>query len=202
MLGSHAPTSSTLRTSTDPASFHKDFQARLMSLSATHTQLTATNWISADLREIVQLEFHPFGPERYRLDGPAVSLSPNRALALGLGWPGELATNAAKYGALASGFGKVEVVWRVQKQRPAPELTIDWTEQGGPPVAPPTRRGFGSRLIERSLGHLRGEARLNYAPDGRGLLHPPATAGRNEPGSNDTGEAEQPLPDRRAPDHR
>ena len=155
----------TLRTSADPESFHIAFQARLMSLSATHNLLTATNWTSADLQEIAQPEFHPFGPERYRLAGPAVALSPERALAMGLLFH-ELATNAAKYGALASGAGKVEVVWRVREPGSGRELEIDWTEHGGPPVNPPTRRGFGSRLIERSLGHLGGQATLNYAPEG------------------------------------
>ena len=156
----------TLRTSADPVSFQKHFEARLMALSATHNLLTATNWTGADLREVAQLEFHPFGPERYRLAGPAVELSPSRALALGLVFH-ELATNAAKYGALAGGEGRVEVVWRVRKLGDATELEIDWSEHDGPPVAPPGRRGFGSRLIERSLrGQLGGEATLNYAPRG------------------------------------
>jgi two-component sensor histidine kinase len=79
----------------------------------------------------------------------------------------ELATNAAKYGALAHGDGQVEVVWRVRKRGERAELEIDWNERDGPPVIPPTRRGFGSRLIERSLqGQLGGEAALDYPPDG------------------------------------
>ena len=155
----------TLRTNTDPTCFNTDFQARLMSLSATHNLLTATKWMSADLQEIAQLEFQPFGPERYRLAGPAVALSPDRALALGLLFH-ELATNAAKYGALAGGAGKVEAVWRVRQLGRWTELEIDWNEHGGPTVVPPTRRGFGSRLIERSLGRFGGEATLNYAPGG------------------------------------
>ena len=155
----------TLRTNTDPASFHTAFQARLMALSATHNLLTATNWMGADLQEIAQIEFHPFGAERYRISGPAVALSPNQALAVGLLFH-ELATNAAKYGALASGAGKVEVLWRFRKLGHGKTLEIDWVEHGGPPVTSPTRRGFGSRLIERSLGHLGGEATLEFAPDG------------------------------------
>lgn len=155
----------TLRTSTDPQSFQVNFQARLMSLSATHNLLTATNWVSADLQKIAQLEFRPFGSERYRLAGPAVALAPNQALAMGLLFH-ELATNAAKYGALANAAGKVEVVWRVRKLGRGNELEIDWAEHDGPPVVAPTRRGFGSRLIERSLGHLGGQATLDYAPGG------------------------------------
>ena len=155
----------TLRTNTDPSSFNTDFQGRLMSLSATHNLLTTTNWTGADLQEIAQLEFRPFGPARYRLAGPAVALAPNAALALGLLFH-ELTTNAAKYGALANDAGNVEVVWRVSKLEHAQELEIDWTERDGPPVISPTRRGFGSRLIERSLDSLGGKATLNYAPDG------------------------------------
>jgi two-component sensor histidine kinase len=158
--------SQTLRTNADPADFRIAFEARLMALSATHNLLTATNWVSADLREVAQLEFRPYGPERYRLEGPSVALSPAQALALGLLFH-ELATNAAKYGALAHGDGEVEVVWRVRPQDDAAELEMDWKEHDGPPVIRPTRRGFGSRLIERSLqGQLGGEATLSYAPEG------------------------------------
>jgi two-component sensor histidine kinase len=158
--------SQTLRTNADPATFRTAFEARLMALSATHNLLTATNWVSADLREVAQIEFHPYGPERYRLAGPAVALSPAQALALGLLFH-ELATNAAKYGALAHGDGQVEVVWRLRALDDGAHLEIDWKEHDGPPVIPPNRSGFGSRLIERSLqGQLGGEATLDYAPDG------------------------------------
>jgi two-component sensor histidine kinase len=158
--------SQTLRTNADPAGFRAAFESRLMALSATHNLLTATNWTSADLREVAQLEFHPYGPERYRLEGPSVALSPAQALALGLLFH-ELATNAAKYGALAHGDGQVEVVWRARRQGERTDLEIDWKEHDGPPVIPPSRQGFGSRLIERSLqGQLGGESRLDYAPDG------------------------------------
>jgi two-component sensor histidine kinase len=156
----------TLRTRADPAAFREAFEARLMALSATHNLLTDANWVSADLREVAQLEFHPFSPERYRLAGPPVALSPSRALALGLLFH-ELATNAAKYGALAHGDGRVDVTWRVGRLDATTELEIDWAEHDGPPVLPPGRSGFGSRLIERSLqGQLGGSATLTYAPDG------------------------------------
>ena len=156
----------TLRTNADPVGFREAFEARLMALSDTHNLLTATNWVSADLRKVAQLEFRPYGSERYHLMGPAVALSPARALALGLLFH-ELATNAAKYGALTRGDGRVEVVWQVRGDEGAEELEIDWREYDGPPVVAPTRRGFGSRLIERSLqGQLGGEAKLSYAPEG------------------------------------
>ena len=156
----------TLRTNADPAGFREAFEARLMALSATHNLLTATNWRSADLREVAQQEFRPYGPERYRLTGPPVALAAAEALALGMLFH-ELATNAAKHGALSSGVGQVCVAWRVHGEAGRQVLEIDWAERDGPPVARPTRRGFGSRLIERSLqGQLGGEASLDFAPEG------------------------------------
>lgn len=155
----------TLRTHPDPLEFRATFEARLMALSATHNLLTATNWRGADLGEVARLEFRPYGPERYRLAGPPVALSPAQALAMGMLFH-ELATNAAKHGALSSGDGRVEAVWRVAGARGRQVLEVEWREHGGPAVVAPTRRGFGSRLIERSLRQLGGEAALTYAPDG------------------------------------
>jgi PAS domain S-box-containing protein len=156
----------TLRASADPDAFRRAFEARLMALSATHNLLTATNWRSAELREVARIEFQPYGAERYRLSGPAAALPPAQALALGMLFH-ELATNAAKHGALGAQAGRVEVAWRMRDGDDGPELVIDWTERDGPPVVPPTSRGFGSRLIERSLqGPLGGEADLDFPPEG------------------------------------
>ena len=154
----------TLRATAEPQEFRRTFQARLLALSSTHNLLTATSWRSAALRDVARLEFTPYDPSRYRLKGPDLALSPSEALALGMLFH-ELATNAAKHGALSDGGGGgcVRVEWKVK----GGVLLIEWTEHGGPPVAPPSRRGFGSRLIERSLqGQLRGEATLDYAPEG------------------------------------
>ena len=154
----------TLRTTETPEAFRVAFEARLMALSATHNLLTAGAWESAYLRDVALMELRPHGPERYRLDGPDIGLEPAQTLALGLLFH-ELATNAAKHGALSTGEGSVAVSWRIDPA--SGELEIDWSEHGGPPVAPPVRRGFGSRLIERSLrGQLGGEAAIDYAPDG------------------------------------
>jgi two-component sensor histidine kinase len=155
----------TLRTNPEPRAFREAFEARLVALAGTHDLLTAGAWRGAALRDVAQLEFRPYGPERYRLDGPEVSLSPAEALSLGLLFH-ELATNAAKYGALSTGQGRVDVAWSVREDG-GRRLALTWTETGGPPVVAPTRRGFGSRLIERSLsGELGGEAVLEFAPDG------------------------------------
>ena len=160
----------TLRNTGDPAAFREAFESRLMALSATHDLLTAANWRSASLREVAHIEFRPYGAERYRLSGPDVALPPAQAVALGLLFH-ELATNAAKYGALGAADGLVEVVWTLADGAGAdsaggPLLTVNWREHDGPPVLPPTRRGFGSRLIERSLAPLGGTAALDFAPDG------------------------------------
>ncbi|WP_421934870.1 sensor histidine kinase [Phenylobacterium sp.] len=152
----------TLRTSPDPQAFKVAFESRLMALSSTHDLLTASSWRGADLRDILGAEFRPHGVERYKLEGPDLGLSPAQALALGLLFH-ELATNAAKYGALSSPEGCVKVTWTVADRR----LVITWTEEKGPRVTAPTRKGFGSRLIERSLkGELGGEATLDYREDG------------------------------------
>jgi len=152
----------TLRTNPEPAAFRQAFEARILALAATHDLLTATSWRSAGLRDVVLVELKPFGAERYRLEGPDVALTPAEALTLGLLFH-ELATNAAKYGALSVAEGRVEVRWTVEAGR----LDLGWRETGGPAVTPPVRRGFGSRLIERSLkGQMGGEAVLEFAPQG------------------------------------
>jgi two-component sensor histidine kinase len=151
----------TVRTTPDPAAFREAFESRLLALSTTHDILTATQWRSAPLRDVLRAEFRPYDPSRYRFSGPDVNLSPAEALALAL-LVHELATNAAKYGALSIHDGCVEVAWRVEDGR----LSLSWRERGGPAVSEPIRRGFGSRLIERSLKELGGQAALHYRPAG------------------------------------
>lgn len=153
----------TLRTSAEPAAFNQAFQARLLALSATHDLLTATSWRSAALSDVLKVELHPFGSERYRCEGPELDLAPSEALTLGLIFH-ELATNAAKYGALSAPRGQVLVDWAVSDDG-ARRLELTWREAGGPPVRPPVRRGFGSRLIERSLG-AGGSSVLDFDPAG------------------------------------
>jgi two-component sensor histidine kinase len=120
----------------------------------------------AGLREIVARVIEPHaGPDRFRVEGPPVRLSPKAALALAMGLH-ELATNAAKYGALSNHTGQVAVTWTVDGSAPG-TLHLEWREGGGPPVQPPSRKGFGSRLIERNLAHdLDGEAKIYYRDGG------------------------------------
>jgi two-component sensor histidine kinase len=152
----------TMRASPDLEAFRGAFQSRLIALAMTHDLLTATRWRGAMLRDLLLSELGPFGPDHYRLEGGDVDLTPTEVLALGL-IVHELATNAAKYGALSNDGGRVTVSWTVK----ARTLSLTWCERDGPPVGPPTRRGFGSQLIERSVTtQLAGEASLDFAAGG------------------------------------
>lgn len=152
----------TLRSSDDLKTAREAFEQRLMALSATHNLLTQSSWSSAELGDLVRQAAEPFSADRFVFEGPAVSLSPAPSLALSMALH-ELGTNALKYGALSAPRGRVRLTWRVVGDR----LALSWTEEGGPPVAPPSRKGFGSRLISQALAReLRGEVSLDYAPTG------------------------------------
>jgi PAS domain S-box-containing protein len=144
------------------------FQDRLFALARAHDILTRDNWEGAELRDIVGEVIEPYCRQssgRCHIDGPRVRLTPSMALALSMAVH-ELATNAAKYGALSVPEGQVSISWSVMPGRPR-QLTLCWQERGGPPVALPERRGFGTRLIERSLAQeLAGDVSLAYIPTG------------------------------------
>lgn len=151
----------TLRGARDPETFATAFESRLLALSQTHNALTDSHWAGAGLRPILLQELGPYGPERVEMKGPDVHLPARVALSLGMVFH-ELATNAAKYGALATA-GKLILTWSTSND----VLRFEWRETGGPAVVMPERRGFGSRLIERSItGELRGWVEADYAPDG------------------------------------
>ena len=120
----------TARSNTDPAGFAETFQSRLMSLSHTHNLLTQSHWEGADLRAILEHETEAYGPTRVSLIGPPVALEPAVVLSLGMIFH-ELATNAAKYGALHTPDGRVLIDWALADQR-APKLRLTWREIGGP----------------------------------------------------------------------
>jgi PAS domain S-box-containing protein len=143
------------------------FSARIVALAEAHDLLTRENWEGADLLDLLnRLEVLHGGPERFAIIGQLVRLSPRMALSLSMVLH-ELATNAVKYGALSTPQGQVRIAWTVVLGPAQPRLVLTWTETGGPPVQPPTRRGFGSRLIERGLAaELSGEARIDFKPDG------------------------------------
>jgi PAS domain S-box-containing protein len=156
----------TLRSSDVPQSVRDAFEARLIALANAHNILTQENWEGAAITDIVRQALVPHAqPERFALEGPPIRLSPRKALALTMGLH-ELATNAIKYGALSNATGNVAVKWTIEGSTPA-QLNVKWTESGGPPVSRPTRKGFGSRLIERSLAHdLNGNAQIDFRVEG------------------------------------
>ena len=155
----------TARSHEDPRSFAETFQSRILSLSHTHDLLTQSHWEGADLRAVLEHETAAHGLNRLSLNGPNVALDPATAVSLGMIFH-ELATNAAKYGALSVGDGRVLVNWSVSDLN-APRLNIRWREVDGPVVSVPDRRGFGSRLIERNVRHdLAGTVERHYSGEG------------------------------------
>jgi PAS domain S-box-containing protein len=158
----------TLRNAATLEGAREAFEARLLALSRTHDVLTRENWDGANLGEIVSQAFEPYqhqGPGRLRQSGPEVRLQPRTALAVAMALQ-ELATNALKYGALSGPEGQVCVEWSIG-ETDAPRMHLRWVETGGPVVQPPSRRGFGSRLIERSLAQeLEGDVTMEFRPTG------------------------------------
>ncbi|XIA63324.1 PAS domain S-box protein [Bradyrhizobium sp. TZ2] len=140
----------TRRRATDLDGFTQAFEGRLMALNRAHELLTREIGTGVLLRDLLLEMVAPYedaAGERFRLRGPEIRLGPEVAVTLAMAFH-ELTTNAAKYGALSTPHGCVSIEWRSS----APDsLTIDWAETGGPPVVKPTRRGFGSDLIERGL---------------------------------------------------
>lgn len=155
----------TARTHVDPATFAEAFQARLLALSHTHDLLTRSHWEGAELRAILKHETEAHGPQRVLLNGPVVALPPPTVLSLGMIFH-ELSTNAAKYGALSVAEGRILVDWTLTGTT-GRTLNLTWREVDGPPAVPPLRRGFGSRLIDRSVRHdLAGTIDLGYKNEG------------------------------------
>ncbi len=142
------------------------FTGRLNILSKAHDILTGTAWHKAAIRDIVSSAIEPFGPDRFELDGPSCDAHPKIAISFAMVLH-ELGTNALKYGSLSVPSGAVRVHWTCQHLPDRTELVMTWEETGGPAVVPPSRRGFGTRLIERQLGlEFGGQAELEFHPTG------------------------------------
>ena len=143
------------------------FMARLHALAEAHDLLTIEEWDQASLREVVGRALKPFEPsrkDRIVVAGPSVALPARNSLMLTMCLH-ELATNAAKYGALSNGTGKVNVGWELLGNGADRKIKLSWWETGGPPVSVPQRKGFGSLLIEQSfVGY--GETSFEFRPDG------------------------------------
>lgn len=148
--------------------------SRLLSLSAAHDVLTRESWEGADLGEVVAAALRPYDAARHSAQGPHHRIGPQTALALSMALH-ELATNALKYGALSGSEGRISIAWEVQHDG---QLVLTWREEGGPPVVPPSRTGFGSRLLRQGLGvELGGPADLRFEPTGLVCVIRARTAG-------------------------
>jgi PAS domain S-box-containing protein len=141
-------------------------EGRVGALAKVHALFVQSRWAGAELHSLATQELLPYCGERegrVRIDGPAVMLEPSTAQAIAISLH-ELATNAAKYGSLSAADGRVEIAWsRTADGR----LSLRWIESDGPPVTPPTHRGFGTRIMENIIaGQLRGEVRFDWRDHG------------------------------------
>ena len=156
----------TRRRAVDLDDFADGLDGRIRALSATHDLLTQSDWGTTPIRAVIDAELAPYlqvADRRVEVIGPQIELAPNDALSLGLAIH-ELATNAAKYGALSTGEGEVTVVWtKISENR----VRLEWRERGGPPVPANPPRGFGTDLIEKIVAHELGTAvELDYRKEG------------------------------------
>lgn len=176
----------------------ENLEQRILALSKTHDLLTRDAWTGASLREILENELGPYrnSVDHFVLQGPDVELPPRHVLALGMTFH-ELTTNAAKYGALSTPDGRIDVAWQIVPGNDDGErLQVRWTESGGPPVEPPTRRGFGTRLIAGGVQReLDGEVSLSYEVTGFrcSLEVPVERPGPGTPGPGTPGPMLQPM---------
>jgi PAS domain S-box-containing protein len=158
------------------------FTGRLMALARANDVLVAETWAGASLASLAAEMAGPHGGgERFTIDGPEVHLAPAQATAMALGLH-ELATNAAKYGALSTPAGLVALTWTLVGEGAARRFSLTWRESGGPPVREPGRPGFGARLIQRGLAQeLNAAVEVTYAAEGLVFrLSAPLGAGLSE----------------------
>ena len=135
--------------------------SRLTALSATDDLIMEAQGQGAGLRNILSAELRPYGASRVSMKGPDVLLPPKLALMMALLFH-ELATNAAKYGALSSSVGNLSIGWSLADAR----LYLEWRESGGPTITAPVHRGFGTRLFSRALEQFGGAVEATFATTG------------------------------------
>lgn len=157
----------TLRTRPDPADFARAFSDRLASLARAHSLLTHDSWRGAPLRDIVATALAAFLDEGRPIEigGDPVMVPASTTVTLSL-MLHELATNAAKYGALSVADGRLSIRWSTTETGAGTAVDLHWREDNGPPVSPPKNRGFGSRLLAGSAQQLGAELDLDYAAEG------------------------------------
>lgn len=159
----------TRKESDDLVTFSNVFDERVAALARAHDLLACRKGGRATLGALLREALTPFtngGGSNVSLSGPEAPLSPQSGLTLAMTFH-ELATNAAKYGALSTSDGRVEVTWTLRRDDEGEALTVEWRESGGPPVSPPSRRSFGSRMIEQiAAQELQGRSELRFETSG------------------------------------
>jgi PAS domain S-box-containing protein len=154
-----------LSQSETPGGLKQAIEGRIQSLANVHSLFVKTRWIGADLSTIAAQELAPYSEKNQRrvlINGPPVLLEPDVAQAIGVTLH-ELATNAAKYGALAVPDGQVELKWSDDAER---QLHLRWTESSGPKVQKPTHKGFGGRIIEQMIAQRSGKMHFDWRAEG------------------------------------
>jgi PAS domain S-box-containing protein len=148
-----------------PEELKEAIEGRIQALANVHSLFVESRWIGAELTSIAAQELAPYsakGEGRVRIAGPQVLLEPNIAQSIAVALH-ELATNAAKYGALSSADGRVELTWTHAADG---RLDLRWVETGGPRTQPPTRQGFGTRIVRQMSAQMKGDARFDWRSEG------------------------------------
>ena len=158
--------SQSLRTATSLEHAQLAIEGRLIALGRAHDLLLQVSWASAGLVDTIRGAIEPYESKeaaRFSIDGPDLGITPNAAIALAMTL-NELCTNTTKFGALSVPGGRIRIAWSIEEQ--AQRLRLTWTEVGGPEVAAPRRRSFGTRMMEALGGQLNGQVQLAYQPTG------------------------------------
>ena len=154
-----------LSQSETPEGLKRAIEGRIQALANVHSLFVKSRWIGAELSAVAKQELTPYtqnNESRVSIDGPEVLLEPNSAQAIAMTLH-ELATNAAKYGALSATQGQIEVKWSHTADG---RLILLWTETGGPPAKTPARQGFGGKIIKGMIEQLKGQTRFDWRPEG------------------------------------
>ncbi len=158
--------SQSFRTTTSIEHGQKAMEGRLLALSRAHDLLMQVSWSNASLTRTVSGATEPFdsqGNRRFHFNGPDIKVASSAVIALAMTL-NELCTNTIKFGALSTSAGSVEVAWKIDEEKQ--RLCLTWTERGGPPVRPPTRSSFGTRMMQSLGQQLHGQVQLSYEPAG------------------------------------
>ncbi|HEX3679475.1 MAG TPA: sensor histidine kinase, partial [Galbitalea sp.] len=158
--------SQSFRTATSIEHGQKAMEGRLVALGRAHDLLMQISWSSASLTHTLSGATEPYdnqGTRRFHFNGPDIRITSGAVIALAMTL-NELCTNTIKFGALSNANGRVEIAWTLDEEKQRMRLT--WTERGGPPVEQPTRRSFGTRMMQSLGQQLNGAVQLNYDPSG------------------------------------